>query len=137
MHRQLIAILVLFLATLGILYFVEDAVISAERLRPDFPAKSIFIFNAVFSLVLLIALSFFSKKKAVSDNLGFIYLATVIVKPIVFIIVFRALFFDSRPITQLEAISMLLPTLIALFFEALFCSKILKATMPKKNIPKG
>lgn len=133
MRRQLIVILVLFLASLAILFFAQDAIISAESLRPDFPKNSIFIFNALFSLVLLITLSFLSKKEAVLDNLGFIYLATVVVKPIVFIIVFRALFFDPRPITQIEAISMLLPTLIALFFEALFCSKILKVRMPKKN----
>lgn len=136
MRRQLVVILVLFVLTLLLMHFLLGNVSSQQDFRTDFPTTNIFVFNAVFSLVLLLALTYLSLKESFKDNLGFLYLASVLVKPILFILFFKGLFFSEEPITQFEAILMLLPTLTSLFYEVLYCSKILKDLALKKNASK-
>lgn len=133
MRKELIVVLILFLVSLGILYVIQDVFISPEQLREGFPIDGIYSFNVVFSLVLLVVLTYASKKESAKDNIGYLYLGSVLMKPFLFIIVFHSLFFDAPPISKKEALCMLLPTLIALFFEVLYCAKILKGLIPKKK----
>ncbi|WP_370390361.1 DUF6168 family protein [uncultured Winogradskyella sp.] len=136
MRTKLLVVLILFVVILALLFVLQPYVLPQQDLRLDFPTTNIFIFNVVFTLILLLLLTYIAQKETVKDNLGFLYLASVLVKPIVFIVVFRGLFFNEKPITQMEAIVMLLPILISLFFEVFYCSILLKAQASKKKTSK-
>lgn len=137
MRKQLITVLFVFLVVLTLVYFGQSFLIEVERLRSGFPVISFYVFNATFTILLLIVLTLLVERNKSYDNVGFIYLFSVLLKPALFLLVFKSLFFDAQSINKLEAFSMLLPTLIALFFEVLYCSKILKNLPPKKKIIKG
>ena len=86
--------------------------------------KNVYMFFAVSSFIICTLFKLGSGNKKIKDQLGFIYLAAVVVK----LAFFGVIFYDSvftEPLTMKLRISLLIPLFSLLIFEVFFISKIL------------
>lgn len=132
MLKQILLIL-FFLVAFVCLYFVQISSLALETVREHFPLMNIYIFSFLFSIVLVAILFYVSKKERFKNQLGFFFMASVFLKPLLLIIVFHSLFFGAISLTKKEAILLLLPLLVSLLFEVLFCMQLLNKINTKKK----
>lgn len=132
MIKQLLLV-ILLLAVLACLYFFQVADLSLETVRNDFPLVNIYIFSFLFSSILMGFLLYASKKERFKNQLGFFFMASVFLKPLLLIAVFYSLFFGAISLTKKEAILLLTPLLVSLLFEVLFCVQLLNKINTKKK----
>lgn len=92
----------------------------------SFPTGDVYTFHAIFSMLICVLFLFLSKTAKFKDQLGFIYLSTLLLKLIFFAIIFRDLIFHEQVLTTFDRISLLIPVVLFLSFEVLFVSKIFK-----------
>ena len=132
MIKQLLLVL-FFLSVLVGLYFFQVSNLSLDSVRNDFPLVNIYIFSFLFSSILMGFLLYTSKKERFKNQLGFFFMASVFLKPLLLIIVFYSLFFGAISLTKTEAILLLIPLLVSLLFEVLFCVQLLNKINTKKK----
>jgi len=132
MIKQLLLTL-LFLTVLTCLYFFQVSNLSLETVRNNFPLLNIYVFSLLFSSTLMGFLLYASKKERFKNQLGFFFMASVFLKPLLLIIVFYGLFFGAISLTKTEAILLLMPLLVSLLFEVLFCVQLLNKINTKKK----
>ena len=112
-----------FLGTVG-MYFHRLALEYFKVILP-FSLQKLYLFHIGFSLLICINLQFLTKIAHVSEQLGFIYLGTLLLKIILFSVVFNETVIASENLTVASKISLLIPTFIFLLVEVFFIAKIL------------
>ncbi|WP_369798294.1 DUF6168 family protein [Cellulophaga sp. Hel_I_12] len=88
--------------------------------------ENVYLFHFFFSLVICIIFLVLSNISKFKDQLGFIYLANLLLKIFFFVILFQNLIFTEMIMTKLERISLLIPVVLFLSFEVFFISRILR-----------
>ena len=122
-----------FILFSGILYIVHTVGLSHIADQSPISLKNIYIFNTGFSILLCIAFILLSENQKFSDQLGFLYLGSVVLKIIGFCLVFYKPIFKTDSYTNIESVNLLIPIMLFLFLEVFFISKILKNIHPLKN----
>ena len=112
-----------FLGTVG-MYFHRLALEYFKVILP-FSLQKLYLFHIGFSLLICINLQFLTKIAHVSEQLGFIYLGTLLLKIILFSVVFNETVIASENLAVASKISLLIPTFIFLLVEVFFIAKIL------------
>lgn len=119
----------IYMLAFGILFFLGDFVhnyyIENQEIDLGFSLRKMYAFHAFFSLQLCIVFALLSNNKKISPQLGFIYLASFVLKIVVFCIVFYNPIFTVEKLTNTQRISLLIPMLIFLIQEVYFIIKIL------------
>ena len=133
MIKRLLQNVLAFTLTFIVAFIAYRFFLDSQDRNLPYSLSGIYIFHALASLLICSSLYKLNATKKYKEQLGFIYLASVVVKAILFLIVFRELLFDERSLTNLEAISLLSPLFLGLFFEVFFISKLLKKTTKIKN----
>lgn len=113
--------ILVFLAVFGLGYFTHSHFIKTDTLFTQLLLKT-YIFHFVFSTSICIAFHILRKK--LSEQLGYVYLFSVVVK----IIIFFSFFYNSVWQVNLptnQRVSLLIPMVLFLFFEAYFITKIM------------
>ena len=109
-------------------YFLDS--VSVEL---PFPLLSVYLFHASFSIVLCIGFLSMYQMEKFKNQIGFLYMASVVVKAILFCIIFSNYLFKEGSFTRIEAASLLIPLFLFLFFEVFFITKLLKNLGEIKN----
>jgi hypothetical protein len=78
------------------------------------------LFFATSSLVICVHFIFFSSKKKLQPQLGFIYLPTLFIKGILFFIIFRTSVFHLDVLSTSERLNLLIPLFLFLGLEVYF-----------------
>jgi hypothetical protein len=127
--------IILYLFTFTALFFIgfqtHTFFIEKAGLELPYNLHKIYLFHAGFSALVCVNLSIFSNVDKVFEQLGFVYLATLFFKIILYCIVFYKSIFTEDNLTRVEAISQLIPMFLFLLTEVIFVAKILNKKTPK------
>ncbi|PQJ68895.1 DUF6168 family protein [Polaribacter butkevichii] len=102
-------------------YFIEEQTITLP-----YSLKKVYLFHYAFSLLICTNFLFFSRIPKIFEQLGFIYLGTILLKLTLFSILFYTSLFSENELTFSERLSLFIPAIVFLLIEALFVAKILK-----------
>nr|WP_298990747.1 DUF6168 family protein [uncultured Polaribacter sp.] len=108
-------------------YFLEE-----NQVLLPFSLKKVYLFHLGFSMLICINFKLLSSVNKIVDQLGFIYLGTLLLKIVLFSIIFYQSIFTEEELSKISRISLLIPALIFLLTEAIFVAKILN----KRDISK-
>lgn len=96
-----------------------------QEIMLPFSLKKVYLFHLGFSLLVCTNFQLLSTVNKLSEQLGFIYLATLILKIILFSIIFYQPIFKEENLLQTARVSLLIPAIIFLLTEVIFVAKIL------------
>lgn len=91
---------------------------------------NIYVYFALCSLLLCIVFNILSQIKNTSQQLGFLYLFTLVIKVGCFALLFKNSVLALPNLTKIERLNMLIPLFVFLFLEIFFISRLL---MDKKT----
>lgn len=127
MTKSIITYILTF-ALIGILsYLLHNSFIEEKGMSLPFSLKKVYIFFALFSFVICSLFKIGSIVNKIKEQLGFIYLGTIIFKIVVFAVVFYESVF-AVDLTSAQRIALIIPMAIFLFVEVFFVAKILNKT---------
>ena len=131
MNRKITTLLIVF----SILFFVgfQGHVFILKKTGTELPfnLEKIYLFHAVFSSVLCVNFVIFSLVDKVFQQIAFIYLATILLKILLFCTIFYKPLFAEENLTNPQAISLLVPLFLFLLTEAFFVVQILNKNSTK------
>lgn len=126
----------IFMMAFGLLFFLGEYLhsyyIESQEIALGFSLQNMYAFHAFFSLQLCIIFAFLATNKKISPQLGFIYLASFVLKMIVFCIVFYNPLFTVETLSKIQRVSLLIPMVLFLILEVYFIIKILNTTHSPK-----
>ena len=108
-------------------HFLEE-----NQVLLPFSLKKVYLFHLGFSMLICINFKLLSSVNKIADQLGFIYFGTLLLKIVLFSIIFYQSIFTEEELSKISRISLLIPALIFLLTEAIFVAKILN----KRDISK-
>jgi hypothetical protein len=126
MIKNIVIISGIFFFLFIISFFLHNFYIEDQQILLPFSLKKVYIFHLVFSLLICTNFLFFSKIDKVFEQLGFIYLGTILLKLTLFSIVFYKSIFNENGLSFIARLSLFIPMIIFLLTEAIFVAKILK-----------
>ena len=112
----------LFLVSLSL----HELYLENKQLILPFSLQKVYLFHLVFSLVICSNFLVFSTAAKVFEQLGFIYLGTILLKLILFSIIFHKTIFSEKGLPFSARLSLFIPMLVFLLIETVFVTKILK-----------
>ena len=126
MMKKLILYLITSLLFLIISFYVHTTLFQTFASRSTISLIYVYTFFGLFSLVLCVSFLIFYHKKKFKDQLGFLYLASVALKIVLFSLIFgKQIFIVDSPSPRQTAVNLLIPILLTLFVEVFMTSKIL------------
>lgn len=121
--------ILIYMLAFGMLFFLGDFIhnfyIESQEITLGFSLRNMYAFHAFFSLQLCIIFALLSNNKKISPQLGFIYLASFVLKIIAFCAVFYNPIFTAEKLTSIQQVSLIIPMVIFLIVEVYFIIKIL------------
>ena len=127
MAKNLITYILVF-ASLGVLsYLLHNNFIEEKNISLPFSLKKVYLFFVFFSLVICSLFKIGSVINKIKEQLGFIYLGTIIFKITVFAVIFYKSVFEVD-LSNAQRIALIIPMAIFLFIEVFFVAKILNKT---------
>ena len=106
-------------------YKLHSLFLEIKDIQIPFSLLNVYCFHAIISFLICVVLDVFSRKQKQQDQLGFIYLGTLIFKILLFSIVFNKVLFGEQILTKTQSISLLIPLAIFLVTEVYFITQIL------------
>ena len=127
MAKNLITYILVF-ASVGVLsYLLHNNFIEEKNISLPFSLKKVYLFFVLFSLVICSLFKIGSVINKIKEQLGFIYLGTIIFKITVFAVIFYKSVFEVD-LSNAQRIALIIPMAIFLFIEVFFVAKILNKT---------
>ena len=127
MAKNLITYILVF-ASVGVLsYLLHNNFIEEKNISLPFSLKKVCLFFVFFSLVICSLFKIGSVINKIKEQLGFIYLGTIIFKITVFAVIFYKSVFEVD-LSNAQRIALIIPMAIFLFIEVFFVAKILNKT---------
>lgn len=127
MVKNLIIYIIVFCFVGLLAYFFHNNFIQEKNIFLPFSLKKVYLFFVLFSLGICCLFKIGSVINKINEQLGFIYLGTIILK----IVVFAAVFYKSVftvDLTTAQRIALIVPMAIFLIIEVFFVAKILNKT---------
>lgn len=125
MIKQLLTYSIVFFLIYFIGYNLHEIFISNYEIYLPFSLNKIYLFHVGFSLLICSNFLLFSTVNKIFEQLGFIYLVTIVLKIILFCIFFYKSIFTVENLSFSARISLFIPMIIFLLTEAFFVAKIL------------
>lgn len=107
-------------------FYLHENYLKKQELILPFSLRKVYLFHLGFSLLICSNFLIFSNVDKIFEQLGFIYLATIILKLIIFCIIFYNPIFIEENLSFNARLSLFIPMIIFLLTEAIFVAKILK-----------
>mgnify|MGYP006091525839 CR=1 FL=1 len=105
--------------------FLHENLMEKQAAVLPFSLRKIYLFHLGFSLLICVNFKLFSTVDKVFEQLGFIYLGTLILKIVIFCAIFYNPIFTEENLTQTARLSLFFPLIIFLLTEAIFVAKVL------------
>tara|TARA_B110000091_G_scaffold138047_1_gene147609 strand:- start:110 stop:514 length:405 start_codon:yes stop_codon:yes gene_type:complete len=131
MNRKISTLLLLFAILFFVGFHTHVFILEKTQIELPFSLQKIYLFHAVFSTVLCVNFVIFSRVDKVFQQIAFIYLATILLKIILFCTIFYKPLFAEESLTKQHAISLLVPLFLFLSTEAFFVIQILNTNSAK------
>ncbi|MDP5107265.1 MAG: DUF6168 family protein [Polaribacter sp.] len=125
MIKTIFLYFVVFLSVFFISFYINEKILENQGISLPFSLLKVYLFHAGFSLLICVNFKVFSFVDNIFPQLGFIYLATIFLKIILFTVFFYKSIFPEESLSQTARLSLLIPTIIFLLTEAFFIAKIL------------
>lgn len=107
-----------------VLFYAHDTILSSYKIDLTFSLFSSYIFHLVFFVVAVLVIEvIFMLNPA---QLGFSYLGVIFTKIGAFMVVFKGVLFEQESLPIETRLSLVLPLLIYILPEALYCARMLK-----------
>ena len=126
MIRSIIAYAAIFFCIFIISFSLHEYLIEERQIILPFSLKKVYLFHLGFSLIICTNFVAISRVEKIFDQLGYIYLGTILLKLIIFIATFYKSIITGETLPFITRISLLIPMIIFLFIEAIIVAKILK-----------
>jgi hypothetical protein len=126
MIRSIIAYTAIFFCIFIISFSLHEYLLDEREIILPFSLKKAYLFHLGFSLIICTNFQAISKVEKIFDQLGFIYLGTILLKLITFIAIFYKSIVTEEILPFITRISLLIPMIIFLLLEAIVVAKILK-----------
>lgn len=126
MIKSLFLYATVFFSLFFLSFFLHENYIEKQAIILPFSLKKVYLFHLGFSLLICSNFLIFSTVDKIFEQLGFIYLATIVLKLIIFCIIFYNPIFTVEDLSFDARFSLFIPMIIFLLTEVLFVTKILK-----------
>ena len=126
MVRSILVYSAVFFFLFLVCFSIHEYLLDTKNILLPFPLKKVYLFHLTFSVVICINFLIFSTKEKVFEQLGFIYLGTILLKLTLFSIIFYKSIFAEEGLTFNARISLFIPMIVFLLTEAIFVARILK-----------
>jgi hypothetical protein len=126
MIRSIIAYTAIFFCIFIVSFSLHEYLLDEREIILPFSLKKAYLFHLGFSLIICTNFQAISKVEKIFDQLGFIYLGTILLKLITFIAIFYKSIVTEEILPFITRISLLIPMIIFLLLEAIVVAKILK-----------
>jgi hypothetical protein len=126
MIRSIIAYTAIFFCIFIISFSLHEYLLDEREIILPFSLKKAYLFHLGFSLIICTNFQAISKVEKIFDQLGYIYLGTILLKLITFIAIFYKSIVTEEILPFITRISLLIPMIIFLLLEAIVVAKILK-----------
>ena len=107
-------------------FFIHDFFIQKQQIILPFSLKKVYLFHLFFSLIICINFLIFSNFNKFLEQLGFIYLGTILLKLTLFCFLFYPSIFTKEELALSSRMSLFIPVVLFLITEATIVAKILK-----------
>ncbi|MEJ1221532.1 DUF6168 family protein [Sediminicola sp. 1XM1-17] len=128
MLKKVLLQAVLFGFVLFFGFYAHSFVLRANEIFISLPLFGIYLFHALFSFLICATFHFLSNTERFAGQLGFIYLGSLLLKLLLFVLIFKGPLFQKEEDSLAERISLLVPVFLFLFFEVIIIIKILGRT---------
>jgi hypothetical protein len=119
----------IYMLAFGMLFFLGEYIhnyyIQSQEITLGFSLRNMYAFHAFFSLQLCIVFSLLVTNEKISPQLGFIYLATFVLKIIAFCGFFYNPIFTAEKLSNIQRVSLIIPMVLFLILEVYFIIRIL------------
>jgi hypothetical protein len=105
--------------------FLHENLMEKQAAILPFSLRKIYLFHLSFSLLICVNFKLFSTVDKIFEQLGFIYLGTLLLKIVLFCAIFYNSIFTEETLTQTARLSLFFPLIIFLLTEAIFVAKVL------------
>lgn len=133
----MIKTLALYLAVFCLLFccgfYLHSYILGKEANALNFSLVKVYSFHAIFSFLLCCLIYLLSGSKTWRDQLGFIYLAVLIVKVAFFAMMFGPALFEQEMVSDAEKFAFIIPLFLFLVAEVYFIAKTLAKIDIKRN----
>ncbi|MEO9570989.1 MAG: DUF6168 family protein [Polaribacter sp.] len=126
MIRSIFVFTVIFFILFLLSFSFHEFLVENQQITLPFSLKKVYIFHLGFSLLICINFLVFSTVNKIFEQLGFIYLGTIILKLILFSLIFQKSLFSKEELSFTARVSLFIPMIVFLLTEAVFVTKILK-----------
>ena len=126
MIRSVLLFSVVFFIVFIIGFFIHDFFIQKQQINLPFSLKKVYLFHLFFSLIICINFLIFSNFNKFFEQLGFIYLGTILLKLTLFCFLFYPSIFTEEELALSSRMSLFIPVILFLITEATIVAKILK-----------
>lgn len=126
MIRSIIAYTAIFFCIFIVSFSLHEYLLDVREIILPFSLKKAYLFHLGFSLIICTNFQAISKVEKIFDQLGYIYLGTILLKLITFIAIFYKSIVTEEILPFITRISLLIPMIIFLLLEAIVVAKILK-----------
>ena len=126
MIRSIIAYTAIFFCIFIVSFSLHEYLLDEWEIILPFSLKKAYLFHLGFSLIICTNFKAISKVEKIFDQLGYIYLGTILLKLITFIAIFYKSIVTEEILPFITRISLLIPMIIFLLLEAIVVAKILK-----------
>ena len=125
MIKALIVYIISFSVLFLVVHFSQESFLDKLNTSTRFNLWNTNLFFAIASLAICIQFNFFSSRKNLQPQLGFIYLPTLFIKGVLFFIIFKSSIFSLDVLTISERLNLLIPLFLFLGLEVFFVVKII------------
>ncbi|WP_397444805.1 DUF6168 family protein [Polaribacter sp. R77954] len=125
MIKSILLYTLVFFTIFFVSFFLHDNYIQNQHIILPFSLKKVYLFHLGFSLLICTNFLLFSIVDKIFEQLGFIYLATIVLKIVLLCIVFYNPIFTKDDLSFNSRIALFIPAIIFLLTEAIFVAKIL------------
>ena len=125
MSKQLFFQFSIFFALYFTSFFLHEFTLEKLEIEIAFSLKKVYLFHLSFSLLICVNFTIFSTVDKIFHQLGFIYLASIFLKIVVFNVIFYNPIFSKENLDFASRISFFIPMIAFLLTEAVFVVKIL------------
>lgn len=114
-----------FFSLFMISLFLHESMMEKQAIILPYSLRKVYLFHLSFSLLICVNFKLFSTVDKIFEQLGFIYLGTLLLKIILFYAIFYRPIFADENLTQTGRLSLFLPLIIFLLTEVIFVAKVL------------
>lgn len=126
MIKSIFLFTTVFFSIFFLSFLLHENYLENQAIILPFSLKKVYLFHLGFSLLICTNFQILSNVNKIFEQLGFIYLATIVLKIVLFSIIFYQSIFKEENLPQIARISLFIPAIIFLLTETIFVAKILK-----------